>query len=70
LNNRVVLVLIVGVVLLALLEATLVPHYHPEFPWHYVPGYAAWIGLIGALVAIEFSLAVGRVLQRPRGEDD
>jgi hypothetical protein len=57
-----------GGVLLALvaLEATVIPHYHPEFPWHYVPGYSAMIGLFGCLVVVMISKWLGKAfLQRP-----
>jgi hypothetical protein len=61
-----------GVVLLALvaLEATVIPHYHPEFPWHHVPGYSAVIGLVGCVVVVGISKWLGKAfLQRPESDD-
>jgi hypothetical protein len=51
---------------LVALEAWVFPHYHPVFPWHFVPGYAAVIGLVGCIVVVQISKWLGNVLlQRP-----
>jgi len=69
-RDRVVQILAAALVALALLEATVIPHYHPTFPWHHVPGYAALIGLIGCLVVVLLSKWLGKaVLQRPESDD-
>jgi hypothetical protein len=71
LKDRVVLAMVAALLLMILLEATLIPHYHPEFPWHFVPGYAAAIGLVGCIVVVQLSKWLGRVLlQRPERGDD
>jgi hypothetical protein len=52
--------------LLVLAEGLFVPHDHPYFAWHYVPGYAALIGLAACLVVVQLSKALGKaLLQRP-----
>lgn len=56
---------------LVLVEALFVPHEKPRFPWHFVPGYAALIGLGACLIVVLVSKALGRmVLQRPERADD
>ena len=63
--------LTVFLVLLVVVEAVFVPHEKPRFPWHFVPGYAALIGLGACLVVVLLSKALGRmVLQRPERSDD
>jgi hypothetical protein len=70
LRDRVAIGLAAALLLLVLLEAFLVPHYHPVFPWHFVPGYAAAIGLIGCIVVVQISKWLGRtLLQRPEGDE-
>jgi hypothetical protein len=69
-KDRVTLVLAAVLLLLVLLEATVIPHYHPEFPWHYVPGYSAVIGLFGCIFVVMISKWLGKVLlQRPEEEE-
>lgn len=64
-------VLAIILVLLAVIEATIAPHYAPKFPWHYLPGYAAIIGLGGCLVVVLASKALGKAfLQRPERDGD
>ena len=58
-------------VALVVVEAVSVPHEKPRFPWHFVPGYAALIGLGACLVVVLLSKGLGRlVLQRPERADD
>jgi hypothetical protein len=56
--------------LLVLLEYLLIPHEHPVFPWHRVPGYSAIIGLAGAAALVLLTKALGSLfLQRPERDD-
>jgi hypothetical protein len=65
-KDRVAITLAVVLLALVLVEATVIPHYHPEFPWHYVPGYSAMIGLFGCIVVVMISKWLGKaLLQRP-----
>lgn len=65
-KDRVTLILAVTLVALVLVEAFLIPHYHPVFPWHHVPGYSAVIGLVGCLVVVQLSKWLGKAfLQGP-----
>jgi hypothetical protein len=65
-TDRVTVGLGVALLIMVLLEAVAIPHYHPVFPWHFVPGYAAVIGLVGCIVVVQISKWLGRVfLQRP-----
>ena len=58
-------------VVLVAIEAVFVPHGKPRFPWHFLPGYAAIIGLGACLVVVLLSKALGRtILQRPERADD
>jgi hypothetical protein len=64
--DRVAIGLAALLLALVALEATVIPHYHPEFPWHYVPGYSAMIGLFGCIVVVMISKWLGKAfLQRP-----
>jgi hypothetical protein len=66
LRDRITIALSVALLLMVLAEAFLIPHYHPVFPWHYVPGYAAIIGLVGCIVVVQISKWLGKAfLQRP-----
>lgn len=66
LKDRVTLVLAAVLLLLVLVEAVLIPHYEPVFPWHFVPGYSALVGLLGCIVVVQVSKLLGRAfLQRP-----
>jgi predicted lysophospholipase L1 biosynthesis ABC-type transport system permease subunit len=66
LRDRIALGLAAALLLLVLAEAVAIPHYHPVFPWHFVPGYAAVIGLAGCIVVVQISKWLGRtLLQRP-----
>jgi hypothetical protein len=68
--DRVAVALAVILLALVALEATVIPHYHPEFPWHYVPGYSAMIGLFGCIVVVMISKWLGKaLLQRPEEEE-
>lgn len=52
-------------------EYLFMPHDHPRFPWHHVPGYAALIGLLACLLVVQLSKALGGwLLQRPERDDD
>jgi peptidoglycan/LPS O-acetylase OafA/YrhL len=68
-KDRVTLLLGVALLALVLLEAMLIPHKHPEFPWHHLPGYAALIGLFGCIAVVQLSKWLGKLLlQRPEEE--
>jgi general stress protein CsbA len=70
LKDRVTLVLAAVLLLLVLLEASVIPHYHPEFWFHHVPGYSAVIGLFGCIVVVLLSKWLGKMfLQRPASDD-
>lgn len=70
-KDRVTIVMAVVLLALVALEALAVPHYHPRFPWHHVPGYAAMIGLFACLFVVQLSKALGKwLLQRPERDDD
>jgi hypothetical protein len=70
LKDRVAIGLAGVLLVLVLLEATVIPHYHPEFPWHYVPGYSAMIGLFGCILVVMISKWLGKaLLQRPEAEE-
>lgn len=61
-----------ALVLLALVvvEYFFAPHDHPRFPWHRLPGYAALIGLLGSILVVRLSKALGKwLLQRPETDD-
>jgi hypothetical protein len=66
LKNRVAVALAAVLLLLVGVEAVLIPHYKPVFPWHSVPGYSAWIGLFGCILVVQVSKLLGRAfLQAP-----
>ncbi|CAN5736235.1 hypothetical protein BH23GEM3_BH23GEM3_01460 [soil metagenome] len=66
LKDRVTVILAVALLVMVLVEAVLIPHYHPVFPWHSVPGYAAVIGLFGCILVVQLSKWLGKMLlQRP-----
>jgi hypothetical protein len=66
LKDRVALVLAGVLLLLVVLEAVVIPHYHPVFPWHPVPGYSAAIGLLGCILVVQLSKWLGKLfLQGP-----
>jgi hypothetical protein len=70
-KDRVAIVMAVVLLLLVALEALLVPHDHPRFPWHHVPGYAAMIGLFACIFVVLLSKKLGALLlQRPASDDD
>jgi hypothetical protein len=70
-KDRVALGLAALLLLLVALEAFFMPHDHPRFAWHHVPGYAAMIGLFASLIIVQLSKTVGkRLLQRPERHDD
>jgi hypothetical protein len=69
--DRVSIILAGVLLVLVLLEATLWGHDHPRFPWHYVPGYAAMIGLFACLLVVQLGKLLGKwLLQRPERDDD
>lgn len=69
-KDRVTLILAGALLLLVLAEALAIPHYHPVFPWHSVPGYAAAIGLLGCIVVVQLSKWLGKAfLQQPEEEE-
>jgi len=71
LRERATWVLAGLLLVLVAIEATVVPHYSPKFPWHHVPGYAALIGLGSCLLVVILSKALGKeLLQRPERDDD
>lgn len=70
LRNPLVLALAAALVALALVEATAIPHKHPVFPWHDVPGYAGLIGLVGCLVVVLLSKWLGSLLLQRSDADD
>lgn len=61
-----------AIILLGLVAIELfIPHASPRFPWHHVPGYAALIGLVGCIVVVQLSKALGSwLLQRPENPDE
>lgn len=69
--DRVTWILSAILAVLVLTEWLFVPHEHPEFPWHHLPGYAALFGLVGCLFVVQLSKKLGAwVLQRPEPEDE
>lgn len=71
LRERPTLVLAAILLVLVIIEATIAPHHAPKFPWHYLPGYAAIIGLGACLLVVIASKALGKAfLQRPEQGDD
>lgn len=69
-KDRVALALAAVLAALVLLEATVMPHYRPVFPWHHVPGYAALIGLAGCIVVVLLGKWLGKAfLQRPDADE-
>jgi hypothetical protein len=69
-KDRVMVGLAVSLIVLVALEAVAIPHYHPKFPWHFVPGYSAMIGLFGCIIVVLLSKWLGRtILQRPEGQE-
>jgi len=70
-KDRVAITLAVVLLALVAIEAFLVPHDHPRFAWHRVPGYAAMIGLFASLIVVQTTKSVlKKVLQRPERDDD
>jgi hypothetical protein len=70
-KDRVTIGLAVALLLFVAVEALWVPHYHPRFPWHHVPGYAAIIGLFSCIFVVLLSKQLGKwLLQRPERDDD
>jgi uncharacterized membrane protein len=68
-KDRVVWALAGVLLLLVVLEAVLIPHTGPVFPWHSVPGYSAMIGLFGCIIVVLLSKWLGRTfLQRPEAD--
>jgi len=66
LADRITLGLSIALLVMIALEAFAFPHYHPVFPWHFVPGYAAVIGLVGCIIVVQISKWLGKtLLQRP-----
>ncbi len=66
LRDRVTLTLVALLAGLVLVEALFFPYDHPVFPWHFVPGYAAAIGFVFALLMVLVAKTLGtRFLQRP-----
>lgn len=71
LRERATWIMAVVLAVLVVLEATVVPHYSPKFPWHHMPGYAALIGVGACLIVVILSKALGKAfLQRPERDDD
>ncbi|CAN5734219.1 hypothetical protein BH23GEM9_BH23GEM9_20670 [soil metagenome] len=70
-KDRATIVMAVVLVALVAVEFLLVPHEHPRFPWHHVPGYAAMIGLFACILVVQLSKALGAaLLQKPARDDD
>jgi hypothetical protein len=70
-KDRVAISMAVVLVALIAVEATVVPHEYPAFPWHRVPGYAAMIGLFACIFVVLLSKKLGAwLLQRPERDDD
>jgi hypothetical protein len=69
-GSRVVQLLGALLVVLILAEATVYPHYQPAFPWHFIPGYAAGIGLVGCIVVVIVSKWLGKSVLQRRARDD
>jgi hypothetical protein len=71
LKDRITVIMAVVLLALVAVEFLFVPHDHPRFPWHRVPGYAALIGLFACLFVVQLSKALGAwLLQRPERDDD
>lgn len=70
LRDRVSITLVAVLAVLVLIEALFLPYEDPVFPWHHMPGYAAAIGLIFALVMVLVGKTLGAwFLQRPDRDD-
>jgi hypothetical protein len=70
LRDRITLTLLGLLAGLVLVEAFLFPYEEPAFPWHHVPGHAAAIGLVFALLVVLLSKTIGAwFLQRPDADD-
>ncbi len=69
-RDRVFLGLVAVLLMLILLEAVWAPHYNPVFPWHFVPGYAAAIGVAGCLFVVRLSKWLGSNLLQRTVDDD
>lgn len=68
---RPVRILAIVLAVLVVIEAAVAPYPSPKFPWHRIPGYAAIIGLGGALLLVWLATALGRAfLQRPERGDE
>jgi hypothetical protein len=69
-KDRITIALALVLVALVAIEFFLIPHEHPYFPWHHLPGYAALIGLLGCFAIVLVSKALGEwFLQRPERDD-
>jgi hypothetical protein len=69
-KDRVALGLALALVALIALEALAIPHEDPYFAWHRVPGYAAVIGFVAALLLVRLTKSLGKwFLQRPEPDE-
>ncbi|MCX5497609.1 hypothetical protein OSH11_23125 [Kaistia dalseonensis] len=68
--SRRMLLVLVGVVLAILVGLDFTVEHHGAFGIDGTPGFAAWYGFIGAVVAIVLAEGWGRIFRRPEDQRD
>lgn len=64
------LLILVAVLLAALVGLDLTVEHHGAFGIDGTPGFAAWFGFVGAVVAVVLAEGWGRILRRPESAQD